>query len=210
MAWGYDEENGSWQGLNTNQGWRNVGNGIAGLWGNSFGKLLSPEKLKLEKIPGYNVSPYEEMLKQRALSQGPSEQAKYLMSMSETEGQNQLASNMANNEGMAQAGISNLAMRGGVGSGARERLMQGANKNTMIGNQGIYGNMLQSKNAILAQDEANKQGIMQGLQGLYDNRRSDDMKAWAAQQSAQAQYKTANSPGINNLWGIGNLPQKLF
>ena len=121
-----------------------------------------------------------------------------------------------NATGQAQA-RSSMAMRGGLGGGSRERLASQGALNTMMGQQGL-GRDLASNNLNLSiQDEEMKNsalstlgGVEQGIQsanigrlgddisnqnafqgGMY----SEDMKAFAAEKSADAQAAAADSGG---------------
>jgi hypothetical protein len=159
-------------------------------------------------------------LAQRAQAQGPSQQAEYLMKQQELGSQAQrdaLQKNMASQAATQQA---NLAMKGGLGTGARERMAQSQGLAGMQNLQNIARQGEQGKMGILAQDEAQKLGLLsslpgqfrgygqdlmqrqvgdvQGGMGLKMDKYGRDMQAFAANQIArqQAQQFNASNKGI--------------
>lgn len=175
------------------------------------GQFLANNKapaLNLPETSVYQTSPYESILSQRALSQGPTQAAQYQMDELNRTGMNQIGQMGAQTQSAAAQGLSNLAMRGGAQSGARERLQSQAAKATGLGQQGIYGNMLAERSNILSQDEQNKQGLLSMLSQQANDRYTAQMQADAARQGIEAQYNIANRPGLNNLFGLGNVINK--
>lgn len=166
------------------------------------GSLSSKQGLNLPGMPEYQKSQYEDLLSQRALAQGPSQQANYLMQQAGNQNQAALEGLQRGNMSMANSAIGRLGM-GGMQSGSRERLLGNAQRQNALGSQSQYANFANQKLGILGQDEANKQNILQGLQTLYDKRWSDQMSALAGQNSAKSQYDTAmNTGGIFGSGGI--------
>ena len=159
----------------------------------------------------------------RANAVGPSESAKYLQEANTRNTQNQMDSadalgrtNIANTTGA-------LAMRGGLDSGARERVTKTANNETMMNKQKIQNDSAGRNLEILANDEQGKLDIMKSLpssllgqagfeQGnkqfdisntlnTVGNKYGTDMSAWAANQSAIEQANLANKK--SGVLGLG-------
>lgn len=164
-------------------------------------------------------------LQARATAVGPSEQAQYLQGASKLQAADQrdaLAKSQASQMATQQA---NLAMKGGLGSGAAERLASGMGQQAMMGGQNIARDAAGRNMNILAQDEAQKLGIMQQLPGMYQSYGQEqmgrqvgdrqggmgllmdkygrDMQAFGANQMARAQAEAQNASS-------GGLLGKLF
>mgnify|MGYP003673760263 CR=1 FL=1 len=114
-------------------------------------------------------------------------------------------------------GMRNLAMRGGVATGSRERLVKDATKTGMRGMQGIGRENRMANLAISQQDEAMKNqllgqagGVEQGIQGqnikmlaqdiaaqnmAAQNLYGEDMKALGAIETGKAQASAGKSSG---------------
>lgn len=163
-------------------------------------------------------------LKDRALAQGPSQSAQYLMGASDIQSQqaqDQMQRDTASQRATQEA---NLAMKGGLGSGARERLAgQTATQNVMAG-QDIARQGGLNKLNIQAQDEAQKLGLLQNLPGQYQsfgqnqmarqvgdvqggmgllqNKYNADMQAYAANQMARQQAQAYNAGNKGLLGGL--------
>ena len=76
--------------------------------------------------------------------------------------------NLTNEASGAYAGaLSNLGMRGGLESGARERLATNFGRQTMAGQQDIGMQYDQARAGIAANDLQNKQNLLEKLPGLY-------------------------------------------
>lgn len=154
-------------------------------------------------------------LQDRATAVGPSQQAQYLTQASDIEQAKQrdlMQKNMASQQATQQA---NLAMKGGLGSGAAERLASGLGQQAMLGGQDIGRQGATDRLNILAQDEAQKLGLMQALPGMYQSfgenqmgrqvadrqggmgllmdKYGRDMQAYGANQMARAQAESQNA-----------------
>lgn len=99
---------------------------------------------------------------------GPGELSRYSQ-MALTQGQNQNASQVA---GQTSQAMNNLAMQGGLRTGARERLAQSGMRQNLLGNQSVLQN-------VQMQDELNRQKYLNMLPGMelqtaqYDNALQD-------------------------------------
>lgn len=119
------------------------------------GKLQQQYQLNLQqldpsKLEGYNL------IKQLATEQGPSKYAQRAQDLAKYNMQNQLEAGAAQ-AASAQAQAQNqLAMRGGVSSGSRERMAQQGSRDLLGARQGAYRGFGQSALDIAAQDEAMK------------------------------------------------------
>jgi hypothetical protein len=153
----------------------------------------------------------------QALEQGPSEWAKLQTQRQQMEEQNQrdLANKQAQ-QGISQA-TSALARMGGLGGGARNRMaMQGA-REMMMQNQGISRQGMADRLGISSQDEQTRQNLLNQVAGTelqgqqtnlgtlgtditrkaaFDaNRYNQQMAAWGAKQTADAQRAAAGGGG---------------
>lgn len=163
----------------------------------------------------------------QATSQGPSQQAQYLQQANTRSMQN----NLGNADALARSSVSNMtgqmAMRGGIDAGARERLGRSAGIEAMMNKQKIMNDASGANMDLLAKDEAQKTQMLQALPASLlaqagfsqGNKRFDientlntvggkynaDMSAWAAAQSASEQAKAAKkNSGLLGL-GIGGI-----
>lgn len=164
-------------------------------------------------------------LVERANAQGPTQQAQYLQQANQRNMQNSLG--QAEDAGRSQMAsmAGQMAMRGGLDAGARERMNRSVGMGTMMNKQRIMNDAAGSDLNILAQDEAQKTSMMQALPsqllaqagferggkqfdiantlqtvgGKYDA----DMSAWAANQTAREQAQLANKN--RGLLGLGVL-----
>lgn len=164
-----------------------------------------------------------EQLISRATSQGPSQQAQYLQEANQRNIQNSLGqAEELGRTAQAQMG-QQLAMRGGLDSGARERMARSGNLSTMLNKQRILNDGQGADLNILAQDEGQKLQTLQALpssllsqagfeQGnkqfdisntlnTVGNKYKEDMAAWAAMNSAKEQKKAAEKK--SGLLGLG-------
>jgi hypothetical protein len=162
-----------------------------------------------------------------ATAQGPSDQAKYLQDANKRLMNNSLDQAEALGKGNLAGMTSNLAMRGGLDSGARERLNKGSGFETMMNKQRIMNDAAGANLDILAKDESskldtlkalpasllaqagfqqgNKQFDIQNTLNTVGNKYSTDMQAWGANQAAREQAQLANKKsGIFGL-GIGGI-----
>jgi len=160
---------------------------------------------------GFRVDPYNgdalQMIKQQAMSQGPSAWAQ-MQTQAQQQMQNQ-ASDQAMKQGMqAQSGaLSNLARQGGAGGGAAALLARSGAREQFGAQQGIAQQGIQSKLGINATDAQNKQTLLGKLgdvetganaanaqtqkenllaRNAFDvNRYNQQMAAWGAKETAQ-------------------------
>lgn len=105
-------------------------------------------------------------LQSEALGAGPSTWAQLQLDMQSAD-QAKTLDNLAK---QAQGGVAGaqaqLAMKGGLSSGASERLSAGGARDLLAAQQGAQGAGAQQKLGILAQDAATKQAILQSLPGM--------------------------------------------
>jgi hypothetical protein len=186
---------------------------------------LRPDLLLGNQMP-QAAGQSQQMLDQlvsRATSQGPTQQAKYLQDANQRNMQNSMAQAEEAGRGQLASMTGQLAMRGGLDSGARERLGSQAGFQTLMNKQRIANDASGRDLDILAQDEAQKTGMMQALpQSLlaqagferggkqFDiantlatvgGKYEVDMNEWGANQAAREQAKLANKN--RGLLGLG-------
>lgn len=158
-----------------------------------------------------------------ATAAGPSQSAQYLQEANTRNMNNNLDQSEAASKG-AMAGInSNLAMRGGLDAGSRERIGRSGGFEGMMNKQRIRNDASGANLDILAKDETNKQQMMQSLPASLlaqagfqqGNKQFDitntlntvggkyntDKTAWAANQAAREQAQLANKK--DGLLGLG-------
>lgn len=163
-------------------------------------------------------------LKDRATAQGPSQSAQYLLGANEAQAQaqrDQLKNQQASTQATSEA---NLAMKGGLGTGSRERLAGGLAQQNMMQGQQINQQQGLNKLNTLASDEQQKLGILkslpgqyqsfgqnqmqrqvgdvQGGMGLLQNKYNADMQAYAANQIARQQAMGQNAANKGLLGGL--------
>ena len=119
-------------------------------------------------------------LTNRATAVGPSQSAQYLQGASQLQGdaqRDQLANQNASNRATSEA---NMAMKGGLGSGSRERMAASGNVANMNANQNINQQQALSNMNILANDESQKLGLLQNLPGQYQSFGNEQMNRQVA------------------------------
>lgn len=163
-------------------------------------------------------------LADRATAQGPSQSAQYLMGASDIQSQAQRDQAQRDQSSQRATAEANLAMKGGLGSGARERLAGQSMTQGLGAGQDINRQNSLNKMNTLAQDEQQKLGLLQGLpgqfqsfgqnqmqrqvgdvqggMGLLQNKYSADMQAYAANQMARQQAQSANAANKGLLGGL--------
>jgi hypothetical protein len=158
-----------------------------------------------------------------ATAAGPSASAKYLQEANSRNLNNSLeGADAVGNQTLASA-TNNMAMRGGMDTGSRERLAKSVGFETMMNKQKIRNDATGSDLDILAKDEAQKMdtlkslpasllaqaGFQQGNKqfdisntlGTIGNKYGQDMSGWAANQAAREQAMLANKN--SGLLGLG-------
>lgn len=159
----------------------------------------------------------------QATATGPSQSAQYLQEANARNMNNSLDQAEATARGGMASINTNLAMRGGLDSGARERIGRASGQETMMNKQRIMNDASGANLDILAKDEAQKTQMMQALpssllaqagfiQGnkqfdiqntlqTVGNKYQTDMGAWGANQAAREQAQLANKN--QGLLGLG-------
>lgn len=153
-------------------------------------------------------------LNSMATQVGPTDIAQRLSEKNQLESKN-LADQAIANEAQSRAtNLESMAMKGGIGSGSRERLAGQGQLNLMNTNQNIANNKSINNMSILADDEQRKFGLLSNLPNQYlqhaqmdvgkkqfdignsintsNNIYSQGMQAWGANQMAIAQANAAN------------------
>lgn len=163
-------------------------------------------------------------LRSRAMAEGPSAQAQYLQQANQMGQQAQrdaMAKAQASNQATQSA---NLAMKGGLGTGSRERMATQYGQQGMAGAQDIARGGAQADLNILAQDESQKLGLMRDLPGMYQSFGNEqmnrqvgdtqggmgllmdkygrDMQAFGANQMARSQAQSQNAASEGLLGGL--------
>lgn len=170
------------------------------------GMLKAPYVFDPTKSEAYS------QLRTRAMSQGPSTWAQMMLGKQNLE-QQQMRDEASQQQAGAQAGArSNLAMRGGLGGGARTRMASQGARDLLMAGQGIARQGSQQRFGILGQDEATKQQLLGQVAdtelntqkgniaaALDEQRRSEaakqdaynkKMESWGAERQAQATEKS--------------------
>lgn len=112
-----------------------------------------------------NTSALEE-LRNRGLSKGPSSYANILTEKQGLEEQDAISKAVRNAVGSNSSAFSEMARRGGLSSGARERLALSGERAATEGKQGVLRQGMQDRLGITAADEDRKLGILQNLPGM--------------------------------------------
>lgn len=163
-------------------------------------------------------------LQNRATQTGPSQSAQHLMGASDLEAQAQKDQAVAGNNSSMATQEANMAMKGGLGTGSRERMASTANTGLMNTNNSINQQNSLNKMNTLAGDEQQKLGILQGLPDQYmdmakfntGKKQTDinnsigtstdlynsEMGAWAGNQMAIGQAKQFNASQKGMLGGL--------
>lgn len=149
-----------------------------------FESLLDPKTGLLQNqyqmnVPGIDQNSLAGMsaLKGEAIRSGPSQWAQIQLAGQNQDRQNALGQAQGQAGQALAEGRSSLATRGGLSSGARERLATSSMKNLIGATQGVNANALQSKYGLLGQDEQN---------------RLSNLNNYTGQESQLAQYNNAN------------------
>lgn len=129
------------------------------------GKLKDAYQLHLDQLDPSSLQGYN-MIKSLATQQGPTQSAQYLMDKARMGREDTIDAATKQNAGAQAQMLSQLASRGGVSSGARERLAMQGGRDLLSQKQSAYrqntGNLLD----ILKQDEDTKrQALSQFAEG---------------------------------------------
>lgn len=182
------------------------------------------------KLEGYNPEGYNQAkgnldtLNTMANKQGPTREAQYLMDANAKNSEMQKANLLSDTASQMASTTSSLAMKSGLGSGARERLnnqmsVNNVNNMNQINSQGSLNNM-----NILANDEKMKRGLLSDLSGSYMNMANHNlgkkefdvknslgtanrtydqqMKEYSANQLARSQAQSFNKSNKGVLGGL--------
>lgn len=158
------------------------------------GKKYTPEDLAVsnslynqEYINPWQIpASYEKQISAWASTPGGGDVTKYQLDqqrLSEQSAAGKLQSSLA---GQQAGAMSNMALRGGLSSGARERIAQQGLRSSAEAEQALRAEAMGQRSGIQAQGEAARLGA---LQNLYGQR----MSAWAAGQAAKEQNKASRS-----------------
>lgn len=125
--------------------------GYVPTWNNSFsvGNYMQP---KLDKITGEASMTGLTNFENEANQQGPSAWAGLAQKANRENGLTQLDANARNSAGQTAQAQSNLALHGGLDSGARERIAQGGANQEAAGAQAIGNQTMQNSSNIGIQD----------------------------------------------------------
>jgi hypothetical protein len=128
------------------------------------GLLKTPYKFDGKTLDPNNLEGFQ-AIKKDAMRQGPSAWANLMMESQKLD-QHRASDDAATqgNSALAQA-RSSMAMRGGLGSGARERLGGSALREIMNARQQIAGRGEQQRLGIQTTDETNRQGLLKEFMG---------------------------------------------
>lgn len=153
--------------------------------------------------------------KNRAMSNAPSAWANIQTQQQQLEQQNQMDQAAKQNQQGQSMAAASLARVGGLGGGARTRMaMQGA-KDLMLQKQAVGRQGMADRLGIASQDETTRQGLLKSVadtelagqeknlglltgdvtnKAQFDaNRYNQQMQAWGANKSANAQVASANA-----------------
>ena len=158
-----------------------------------------------------------------ATAQGPSQSAQYLQQANENNYQNQISNQVKANESQFAGLRNDLAMRGGYGSGTRERIGTNLANANIHSTQNAYGNKINNNLKILQGDEQNKMDMLGNVartglaydQNELNKKRFDitnslntannfynqDMNKWAALNASKEQEWAGRNTG--GLFGQG-------
>ena len=137
-------------------------------------------------------------LRERATAQGPSQAAQYLTGQQRLMQQQQEQAARQQAAGGQAGAWSRLAMRGGLGGGARERLAGQAMAGQQQALQNIGMGGAQQRLGLLAQDEQQKLALQQALPGLQ---LGQEQAILGAQQADVARREGARQQNITAMLG---------
>jgi len=132
------------------------------------GKLQDPFQLKFR--PGEEGSQFEQMLRDRALAEGPSKTAQNLFQQEDLQKQDMMDRLAGIGSAQAAQQFSGLASRGGAAGGAGERLASQIARQGALQRQGIQSESAQTKLGISSADEQQKMELQKMQANLANTR----------------------------------------
>jgi hypothetical protein len=118
---------------------------------------MNPELLDPTKLEGFQA------LKKRVLTEGPSAWANMMIEKQKLEEAQQKDAAARQVQSSAAQARQQLAMRGGMASGARERLAMGGARDLMLQRQGIASQGQQARMGVMTEDEAQRLKLLPGF-----------------------------------------------
>lgn len=188
-----------------------IASNVAGM-PNSPGYVQNYNPNTMAMLPGYEAKQNQvnqdgfNQFKSQALRSGPSawatlakQQENQTMNTARDQAQEGAAGQTANTEAA-------LASSGGLSSGARERAVEGGQKNIMSADQGLARQNMQNQSQVATNDEQNRMQMLSQLPGMeqnqlnsYENVAKGDQSNLIAEDQAQNAYNT----GIYNTQAQG-------
>lgn len=149
-----------------------------------------------------------------ATQAGPTQGAQRLLDVNKLETQGLRDQSLRDTSSARATAEANLAMKGGLGTGSRERLASQTGMNTIMNNQQLNNQAAMNSGNIQAKDEETKLGLLRDLPGQYMQHAQTDigkrqfdignsintantrygagMQEWGANQLAIQQAQSAN------------------
>ncbi len=112
------------------------------------------------KMEGYQA------YKKNALRQGPSDWAKLMLQQQEMKRMGNMEKAAAQASSSGANARASLSMRGGMSSGARERIAKSGARDLLAARQGVGRDANVANIGIQTQDEQDRQGFLKGLPGM--------------------------------------------
>lgn len=116
--------------------------------------VYTPQLMDPNTLEGYQA------LKKRVLTEGPSAWANLMIEKQKVEEQSQREAADRQTRAALATGYSDLAMRGGLRSGARERLAGNSLRDLMLNRQNVLRGGTQNRLGILSTDEQNRMNLL--------------------------------------------------
>lgn len=139
-------------------------------------------------------------IQNRALDKGPSAWAQMASQQQNQQSEQQKSQAQGQGAGAQADARAGLAMRGGLQSGARERLAMGGANNQMNNMQSINAQNAQAQGNIGLQDQENKNSMLMQLPGMQLASLQPEMqKAGAWQSMAQNEQGLTNQNNLANM-----------
>jgi hypothetical protein len=162
----------------------------------------------------------EQRLRAQAVSTNPSENTLIQQNEIQKSLQQQLGQSATQGQSSLAQQQSQLAMRGGLTGGAKERLAGGANLQNMLSQQQLRGGAETAKQQALIEDMTNKENLQKSMAQFDMNTALQDQMAknqfnlgkyqsqmaeWGAAKQAQQQAELANRPDMLKRLSLGIL-----